>query len=220
MSGVQSQAQSRFFDRWQILSDFVSKVCDGRDPSHGHSHMETVATTSSLIAESDFAFDPDFESIILDAITVAWLHDVSDHKYDHDGLLDSKLNEFGFANISNFAQIKQVIKLVSFSSENKALLAGTPIDYEAVLGPHYAVVRHIVSDADKLEAIGLVGIARCKEYTQHSNPGITDGELDRAVHIHAEEKLLRLKDEFIRTVTGKRMATILHQEMVDELCKM
>ena len=213
-------SQSRFYDRWQLLSNFVSKICKGRDPSHGHSHMEKVAITSSLIAETDYTFYPDFESIILDAITIAWLHDVSDHKYDHDGSLDSKLDEFGFVNIPNFAQIKQVIKLISFSSENKALLAGTPIDYETVLGTHYSTVRHIVSDADKLEAIGLVGISRCKEYALHCNPKITDGELVRDIYIHANEKLLRLKDEFIRTETGKRMAITLHQEMVDELTKM
>jgi len=77
--------------------------------------------------------------LLLDANTVAWLHDVSDHKSyhksdhksyhksdhksyhksDHNGKLDCKLDEFGFKNIPNFAEIKRVIKLISFSSENK-----------------------------------------------------------------------------------------------------
>ena len=203
--------------RWTLLSDFVEKVCEGRDQSHGHYHMKTVATTAKSIVDSDYAFDPNYLTILMDTITVAWLHDVSDHKYDHDGTLDQQLDKFGFNNIPNFEEIKKIIKLISYSSENKAILAGTPIDYESVLGTHYATVRHIVSDADKLEAIGAVGIKRCVEYTRHVNPSISNDDLCRAVHIHADEKLLRLKDEFIRTSTGKQLAIPLHQEMVDML---
>jgi uncharacterized protein len=207
-------------NRWDTLSTFVNVICSGRDKSHGHAHMESVANTTKKIVENDYASSPDFLSILIDAITVAWLHDVSDHKYDKDGTLDQKLDEFGYENISNFEQIKQVIKLISYSSENKAILNKTPIDYEQVLGNHYATVRHIVSDADKLEAIGAIGIERCIEYTRHINPSISDEQLKNAVHIHANEKLLRLKDEFIRTTTGKTLAIPLHDEMVQMLAKM
>jgi len=217
---IDTYSKQSFFDRWGILSRFVQKICDGRDSSHGHAHMQSVAITTMRITGADYSNHPNFDSLILDAITVGWLHDVSDHKYDHDGTLDSKLDEFGFKNIPNFAEIKQVIKLISFSSENKAILTGNPINYEYELGPDYAIVRHIVSDADKLEAIGLVGIKRCMQYTMHYNPELTEDELVRAVQVHAKEKLLRLKDEFIRTETGKRLAITLHQEMVDELNKM
>ena len=207
-------------ERWILLSNFVEKVCKGRDHSHGHRHMETVATTTKTIVEQDYASEPDFLTILMNAITVAWLHDVSDHKYDHDGTLDQQLDEFGFANIPNFEQIRKVIKLISYSSENKAIVAGTPIDYATVLGAHYAIVRQIVSDADKLEAIGTIGIERCVEYIRHGNPSITNEQLNLAVHIHAKEKLLRLKDEFICTPTGKRLAIFLHQQMVDMLNEM
>lgn len=205
---------------WNMLSAFVENICKGRDPSHGHEHMKAVAETAKTIVGTDFAHHPNYLNIMLDAITVAWLHDVSDHKYDHDGTLDKQLDDFGIANIPNFTYIKKAVKLISYSSENKAILAGNPIDYEKELGEHYAIVRHIVSDADKLEAIGLIGIHRCIEYTQHSKPGITAEELATAVKIHADEKLLRLKDEFIRTDCGKRLAEPLHQDMVTELTKM
>lgn len=205
--------------RWTLLSDFVEKICEGRDQSHGHYHMKTVATTAKSITDNDYALNPNYLTILMDAITVAWLHDVSDHKYDHDGTLDQQLNEFGFKNIPNFDEINKIIKLISYSSENKAIIAGSPIDYESVLGTHYALVRNIVSDADKLEAIGAIGIERCVEYTRHINPSISNDDLYRAVHIHANEKLLRLKDEFIRTSTGKQLAIPLHLEMVNMLMK-
>ena len=37
---------------------------------------------------------------------------------------------------------------------------------------------------------------------------------------HAKDKLLRLKDEFIRTKPGKKMAEKLNNEMVEELKKL
>lgn len=207
-------------NRWNFLSTFVEDICKGRDQSHGHFHMQTVAITTRKIVESDYGSSPNFLDILMDAITVAWLHDVSDHKYDKDGTLDQQLDDFGNNNIQNYEQIKKVIKLISYSSENKAICNGTPINYEDVLGEHYAIVRHIVSDADKLEAIGSIGIERCIQYTRHLNPSITDDELKRAVQIHADEKLLRLKDEFIRTNTGKKLAIPLHEEMLQMLSKM
>lgn len=200
--------------RWNILSTFVQTVCNGRDESHGHTHMKTVAETARKIVERDFGDHPDFEQLLLDAITVAWLHDVSDHKYDHDGLLDKHLDKFGYSSIANFDQIKKAVKLISYSSENRAIVAGTPLNYEELLGKHYATVRHIVSDADKLEAIGKIGIDRCIEYTKHSNPGNAEEDIIRDVKKHADEKLLRLKDEFIRTPTGLFLAEALHEEML------
>ena len=201
--------------RWDILSTFVRQICADRDESHGYEHMKTVAETSRRIILEDFG--PDNHTLLLDAITVAWLHDVADHKYDHDGKLTATLEEFGLKHIPNFSDIQKVIKLVSFSTENKAILAGNPLDYDAVLGEHYANVRHIVSDADKLEAIGAIGVVRAIQYTTHANPGSTEEQIIEDVKKHAEEKLLRLAGEFIRTPYGKREARVRHNEMVRQL---
>jgi len=202
-------------DRWTTLATFVKTVCSGRDESHGYEHMKTVAEKSRQIVSEDFG--PNEHALLLDAITVAWLHDIADHKYDHDGKLTTTLEEFGLKHIPNFSDIQKVIKLVSFSSENKAILAGKPLDYTSLLGEHYANVRHIVSDADKLEAIGAVGVVRAIQYTTHANPVSTEEQIIEDVKKHAEEKLLRLAGEFIRTPCGKREARVRHDEMVQQL---
>lgn len=199
--------------RWNMLSEFVQTTCTDRDESHGHAHMKAVAETSLHIINKDYQDRRQYHNLILDAITAAWLHDIADHKYDHDGTLEQRLDTFGQRHIPNYKEIKQVIKYVSFSSENKAIQAGTPIDYDALLTPYYALVRHIVSDADKLEAIGQIGIIRALEYTAHANPTYTESQVIADVKKHAHEKLLRLASEFIRTPTASIMAQQRHKEM-------
>jgi len=200
--------------RWNLLSDFVQQTCADRDESHGYHHMKAVAETSLHIINQDYQDRRQFNNLKLDAITAAWLHDIADHKYDHDGTLEQRLDAFGQTHIPNYADIKQVIKYVSFSSENKAIQAGTPLDYDALLTPYYALVRHIVSDADKLEAIGQIGITRTLEYTKHANPTYTESQIIADVKKHADEKLLRLATHFIRTPTGSILAQQRHKEML------
>jgi len=204
-------------ERWNKLSEFVRTTCLGRDSSHGYDHMKTVALISLDIIEREFAERRHYNNLKLDAMTAAWLHDIADHKYDKDGTLEQQLDEFGKKNISNYKELKPVIKYVSYSSENNAILAGTPIDYDSILTPYYALVRHIVSDADKLEAIGKDGVTRALTYTKHANPTYTDAQVIADVHKHAKEKLLRLASEFIRTNTGRMLAKQKHDEMVNEL---
>ena len=197
--------------RWNLLSDFVKETCKGRDDSHGHAHMKAVAEMTRYIVEQDF--NDESGHLMLDAITAAWLHDIADHKYDHDGTLEQRLDEFGDVNIWNYQEIKHVIKYVSYSTENKAILAGTPLNFQAILGAYYSQIRDIVSDADKLEAIGKIGIKRAIEYTTETNPSFTTQQVIDDVYKHAHEKLLRLATHFIKTPLARSIATRRHQEM-------
>jgi HD superfamily phosphodiesterase len=199
--------------RWNLLSNFVDEICKGRDDSHGHAHMKAVAEMTRLIIKEDFIDESG--NLTLDAITAAWLHDVADHKYDHDGRLEQRLDAFGRANIGNYDEIKKVIKYVSFSTENKAILAGTPLKFSAILGGYYSEIRDIVSDADKLEAIGVVGIERAIAYTTEANPTYTEAQVIAEVCKHADEKLLRLATEFIRTPFARKIAKDRHCKMVE-----
>ena len=66
----------------QQVANFVKTICADRDDSHGHAHMKAVAETTRLIIQQDFIDETG--NLTLDAITAAWLHDIADHKYDHD----------------------------------------------------------------------------------------------------------------------------------------
>ena len=204
-------SQAAIEDRWNLLSDFVQQTCVGRDDSHGHAHMKAVAEMTRYIVEQDF--NDESGHLMLDAITAAWLHDIADHKYDHDGTLEQRLDEFGAANIWNYEELKKVIKYVSYSTENKAILTGTPLNFPRILGAYYSQIRDIVSDADKLEAIGQIGIHRAIEYTTEANPSFTPQQVIHDVWKHAHEKLLRLATQFIKTHTARSIATRRHKEM-------
>jgi hypothetical protein len=201
--------------RWNMLSEFVQTICAGRSDTHGHAHMKAVAETSCYLLFVDF-FDKD-GSMMLDTITAAWLHDVADHKYDHDGTLEQRLDEFGTANIPNYTEIKQVIKYVSYSTEEKALIAGTPLNFKQILGDYYSNIRDIVSDADKLESIGVKGMERSLTYNTDTNPTFTRAQVIAEVRKIYDEKLVKLATQFIRTPTARAIAQKEHTKMEEWL---
>ena len=201
--------------RWNMLSDFVQTICAGRSDTHGHAHMKEVAEMSSYLLFVDFVDKNG--SMMLDTITAAWLHDVADHKYDYDGTLEQRLDAFGTTNIPNYADIKQVIKYVSYSTEHKAILAGTPLDFKQILGDYYSNIRDIVSDADKLESIGVKGMERSLIYNTDTNPTFTRTQVIAEVRKIYDEKLVKLATQFIRTPTARAIAQKEHKKMEEWL---
>jgi uncharacterized protein len=204
---------------WNASTDFVKKVCEGRDSSHGYEHMKKVSENAEDIynnTESEYKNDHVHELVM----TVAILHDVNDEKYDPKKLLRQQIYEFlkQYYDETGTLLILNIIDRISYSKENNAIKNNQKLDWHEVLGDVGCFVRDIVSDADKLEAIGKIGIERCIEYTKHqyfekNNCEISQDELIKKVIEHADEKLLRLKDHFIRTEYGRKLAESLHKQM-------
>jgi len=72
-----------------------------------------------------------------------------------------------------------------------------------------------VSDADKIEALGEVGLNRCFCFTRASNPTLDENQIKSLVVQHAKDKLIKLKDHFIRTPKGKELASAPHEVIGD-----
>ena len=114
------------------------------------------------------------------------LHDVGDHKYLQPGenaenQIAEKLLEYG-ATPDLALKIQLLTKNVSFSNEIKS-----PRMMKAVLDQHPEL--GIVQDADRLDAIGAVGIGRTFAYGAAKQP---DQGLDGTI-AHFSEKLERLE---------------------------
>jgi hypothetical protein len=76
----------------------------------------------------------------------------------------------------------------------------------------YNLYRDAISDADKLEALGIRGIDRCIAYTESHGGKVPDDVIQ-----HCNDKLFILADQYIRTNLGKEYAKILETEMREYL---
>ena len=152
----------------------------------------------------------------------ALLHYIADSKF-HDG--DEKIGprlaaEFLAREQVDETTAQHVIKII----ENISFKGGK--EKQQFNSPELAVVQ----DADRLDALGAIGIARAFNYGGHKNreiynPGIRpDLNMDKETYKkstaptlnHFYEKLLLLKDR-MNTKTGKQMAEHRHKFMLDFL---
>jgi HD superfamily phosphodiesterase len=188
-----------------ILDAFVKKMCVGRPPSHGYQHMIAVCDTAVHIYGTTSHI-----GLVKDIVTVAMLHDVADHKYDKDGSLKAAVLQFVTVHHDCPQEVMNTIDAISFSRELKKGKRW----FEKSLGPQWTRVRDTVSDADKLEAIGSVGVHRCMAYHKELDPTAHDKANVHALLQHMLDKLLLLKDEYIVTKEGRKLAQPRHDEMV------
>ncbi|MBM3186368.1 MAG: HD domain-containing protein [Bacteroidetes bacterium] len=149
----------------------------------------------------------------------ALLHDVSDHKYN-GGNFDAGwqvaqqiiLDFGGTEELAN--SVSEVVKVISFKG---ALVEDSETSLEG----------KIVRDADRLDAIGAIGIARTFAYGGSKSQAIYLENIQPVLHDskeayynakthtinHFYEKLLLLKDR-METQTAKEIAQIRHDRMV------
>lgn len=201
-----------------ILGTFVNETCITRDASHGYEHMKKVARNSLIIYNNTINLDlvsTSREKFCRLLLAVSWLHDVADKKYDHDGKLGILLKEFVLSIFDKDADlILDTIIRTSYSNE----INMAKIDWHDKLGPDGVILRNIVSDADKIEALGYIGVVRCMTFTietfKKNGMELIFDKVIKTVKEHADDKLLRLLDNYIKTDYGKELAKPLHIEMI------
>lgn len=184
-----------------------------REPHHGYHHAVRVLVWTQEIAGDGFCAD---------ALIVALLHDVLDHKFDDvtQNDFDALLGQLLKGEASEVARARRegickAIEAVSFSKEKKKGMRW----YEDHLGqdPHWIGVRNVVSDADKLEALGAVGAARCyacaEMFADRDGTPKDVESLMRHVVEHSHEKLFLLGEHYFRTDAGKPHAVEQTEEL-------
>jgi uncharacterized protein len=178
---------------YAYIEDYMSRY----DMSHDFNHILRVLSLAKKILESetrDESKNFDKRAIVLAAL----LHDVGDKKYLKPGevaeaMITSVLQDNGCP-ARLMSKIALIVEHVSFSSEIKR-----PQLVKAVVTVHPEL--GIVQDADRLDAIGAVGIARCFAFGGAKASG-------RGLHgciEHFTEKLENLQD-MMKTETGRRLA--------------
>ena len=194
---------------------FVQEKLLGIEAGHNWFHIERVWQNAKNICLNE-------NGDLLVVELAALLHDIADAKF-HDGD-----DDFGSEVAAHFLSLhhvdRNIINHVKSIIKNVSFAGGNQVQEFASLE------LQIVQDADRLDALGAIGIARAfnyggykgrelydpaipprlgmtkEEYRKHSSPTLN----------HFYEKLLLLKDR-MNTTTGKKMALERHQFMEDFL---
>ena len=194
---------------------FVKATLAQAEGGHDRFHIERVYKNALLIAESEKC---DMEIVQLGAL----LHDIADSKF-HNG--DESIGpKTARAFLESEKVEPTIIDHVIAIIENISFKGGK------VERQFSSIELDIVQDADRLDAIGAIGIARTFNYGGFKNRALYNPEIapnltmtkeeyknNEAPTInHFYEKLLLLKDK-MNTQTGKQIAQDRHRYMEDFL---
>lgn len=187
--------------------EFVRGSHGNYDSGHDWWHINRVRQLALYINDKENLADSRLIEI------TALLHDVADSKFsggDHESgynRIRLFLKENGMEMYSD--RVLNVIRLMSFSSRNKSGDKSDPLMW-------------VVQDADRLDAIGAIGVARAFNYGGFRNNSIYDPSPEHIANYnihgteggpstikHFYEKLLLLKD-MMNTETGKLIAIERH----------
>lgn len=184
------------------IVDLTATLTAEYDESHDVYHHLRAYNNARIIL-ADCQKSEDFNDILIMVTYAILLHDTIDHKYLTN--IESKKNQLLIFLITTVglylaADIMWIIENMSYSKEREL---GYPVASNTII----QLARDIASDADKIEALGEIGIKRCREYTKYANPNLSESELVKEVIKHCNEKLLILH-KFIRTKKGIDCAKI------------
>ncbi|KAF7121935.1 hypothetical protein CNMCM5793_009489 [Aspergillus hiratsukae] len=228
-----------FHHLYTSMATFVTSCMSAHDPSHNPAHVHRVVTLARTILESEKLAHPD---IAYDADVVklaALLHDIGDRKYltqvaaatatatatsaageqeqqqkaavDPGRMVEQALLAHG-ADAALAERVQTIVTHVSYSKEAK-----DPATVRRLIEEEGYVELAIVQDADRLDALGAVGIGRCftflgaqgKNYLRPGEPW----DMNNAIQ-HFEEKLVRLEG-MMKTQTGRDMARVRTQRLIE-----
>lgn len=187
---------------------FVKNKLKNAEGGHDWFHILRVFNNARLIAKNE----------AVDELVVslgALLHDIADSKfYNGDETVGPSVATTFLKDLevkdSVIAHVVNIIKHISFKGGNEVQTFTSP-------------ELDVVQDADRLDAIGAIGIARCFNYGGFKNRKLYDPAIAPNLNMtkeeykkseaptinHFYEKLLLLKDR-MNTKTGKEIAKQRH----------
>lgn len=190
---------------------FVKRELENAEGGHDWFHIERVYKNTLAIAKNE-------KCDLLVCQLGALLHDIADSKFHNGDEEIGPKTARKFLESENVSEkiIENVIQII----ENISFKGG---NFEKQFN---SIELQVVQDADRLDAIGAVGIARCFNYGGFKNRTIYDPEIapnlnmskeeykssDSPTINHFYEKLLLLKDK-MNTASGKKIAENRHEFM-------
>lgn len=195
----------------KLTEAFVKTTLESAEGGHDWFHTLRVFKNSLLISKNEKVND---YIVALGAL----LHDIADSKF-HNGdeaIGPQKAREFMFKIDVDSETIEHVVSII----ENISFKGGN------VTKSFSSIELDVVQDADRLDALGAIGIARTFNYGGFKNRKLYDPSIAPDMHMtkevykastaptinHFYEKLLLLKDR-MNTKTGMQIAQSRHKFM-------
>jgi len=192
--------------------NFVQHELEQAEAGHDWFHVERVWKNCRLLLQFEQA-----DELVVEL--AALLHDLADSKF-HEGdesLGPKKAGDFLKSIDVPIAITEHVLLIIKNMSFRSSL---EPVSF-------HSKEMEIVQDADRLDAIGAIGIARAFHYGGYKNRLLYDPSVEPKLKQtkeeyknsqsptlnHFYEKLVLLKDR-MNTVTGKNLAEGRHQYML------
>ncbi|WP_375241345.1 HD domain-containing protein [Polaribacter sp.] len=189
---------------------FVKEELKNAEGGHDWFHIERVFKNAILISKEE---NVDVFVVSLAAL----LHDIADPKFHNgDETIGPKIaNDFLKNQNVEPTIIKHVVDIINNISFKNS--------FENTKANFNSKELEVVQDADRLDAIGAIGIARCFNYGGFKNRALYDPEIIPNLNMtkekyknssaptinHFYEKLLLLKDK-MNTTSGKKIAAERH----------
>ena len=182
--------------------EYIKETLLNDGTGHDYYHIERVVINARKILQTEHA-----DSFIVEL--AAWLHDLGDQKLNNgidksEELISAFLKSLAVEQ-SIIDRIIEIVSQVSFSKGNR------PSSIEA----------EIVQDADRLDAIGAIGIARCFAYGGSKKRILysPDEKVKENSSIqHFYDKLFKLKD-LMNTESAKLIAAKRHSFMEEYIAE-
>ena len=190
---------------------YVRQALEGEGSGHDWWHIWRVWQNAKMIGKNE-----QVDMLVVEL--AALLHDIADYKFHggDDTVGPRKAGEWLeklAVDEETIKKVKEIIEDISF----KGAKVKTKVRSKE---------GEVVQDADRLDAMGAIGIARCFAYGGHDNREIYNPDIKPKMHKKAEayktnkgtsvnhfyEKLLLLKD-LMNTDIAKRIAEERHKFM-------
>ncbi len=196
----------------KLTETFVKETLESAEGGHDWFHIQRVLNNSLLISKNE---NVDDYVVALGAL----LHDIADSKFHNgdDSVGPRLAHEFLSSQNISSEVIDHVVSIIANMSFNKSLEGALSFTSKEL---------EVVQDADRLDAIGAIGIARCFNYGGFKNHALYNPDIKPNLNMskaeykasttptinHFYEKLLLLKDK-MNTKTGGQIAEERHQYM-------
>ncbi|MBN2604659.1 MAG: HD domain-containing protein [Bacilli bacterium] len=184
-----------------LVEQYVQMTLQNEHTGHDYYHSIRVMNNAIALSEN--------ETVDIEQIKVCCLvHDLIDYKVTKD-IVKAKKDLEGVLKSAGYLQddIKQIFEVIEHISFSKGMVPDT-------------LEGKIVQDADRLEALGAIGIARTFAYGGKNNRLIYDpkqkGNDDSISHFY--DKLLTLEEK-MNTENGKKIAKERTDYMKDFLSR-